>query len=68
MRCAGRARAIFSEAGKPFGTGELLACIRVAIRHIARPAGLASTIRFGSAEADLDARVVKVAGAEVHEV
>ncbi|MBK7926704.1 MAG: response regulator [Bryobacterales bacterium] len=52
--------------GKPFGTGELLARIRAALRRVARPAGLAGTIRFGLVEADLDARIVKVAGAEVH--
>ncbi|MEP7363295.1 MAG: response regulator [Acidobacteriota bacterium] len=52
--------------GKPFGTGELLARIRAALRRVARPTGLDGTIRYGSVEVDLDARVVKVAGVEVH--
>lgn len=52
--------------GKPFGTDELLARMRAALRRMTRPAGLAGTIRFGSVEVDLDARVVRVAGGEIH--
>lgn len=52
--------------GKPFGTDELLARMRAALRRMTRPAGLAGTIRFGSVEVDLDARVVRVAGSEIH--
>lgn len=52
--------------GKPFGTEELLARIRASLRRVIRAPGLAGTIRFGTVEVDLEARVVKVAGAEVH--
>lgn len=52
--------------GKPFGTGELLARIRAALRRAARPSALDGPVVFGDVEADMDARVVKVAGAEVH--
>jgi two-component system KDP operon response regulator KdpE len=52
---------------KPFGVGELLARIRVALRHAARSAaGGTSTIRFGEVEADLERRHVARAGREVH--
>ncbi len=54
---------------KPFGTGELMARIRVALRHAnaARSAGPeTSTIAVGPLEIDLAARVVKRNGTEVH--
>ena len=53
---------------KPFGTGELLARIRVALRHAAR-AGQERTepvLTVGELSVDLDKRTVHVAGAEVH--
>jgi two-component system KDP operon response regulator KdpE len=52
---------------KPFGVGELLARIRVALRHAARSAtGGTPVIRFGQVEADLERRHVTRAGREVH--
>jgi two-component system KDP operon response regulator KdpE len=52
---------------KPFGVGELLARVRVALRHAARSAGGGATvIRFGSVEADLEHRRVTRGGREVH--
>jgi two-component system KDP operon response regulator KdpE len=53
---------------KPFGTGELMARIRVALRHAAR-AGVPTTepvLTVGDVVLDLDKRTVAVAGAEVH--
>jgi two-component system KDP operon response regulator KdpE len=53
---------------KPFGTGELMARIRVALRHAAR-AGVPATepvLTVGDVVLDLDRRTVSVAGAEVH--
>src|ERR1043166_1762483 len=49
---------------KPFGTGELLARLRVAMRHGQSPQDSA-TFRSGPLEVDLPARVVKVSGKEV---
>jgi two-component system KDP operon response regulator KdpE len=49
---------------KPFGTGELLARLRVAQRH-ALPAGESPVFRSGELEVDLTARVVKLKGREV---
>jgi two-component system KDP operon response regulator KdpE len=54
--------------GKPFAVGELLARIRAALRRAA-PAGLdagSSIVQFGGVEVDLEKRIVKVDGAEVH--
>ena len=52
---------------KPFGVGELLARIRVALRHAARTAeGGASVIRFGKVEVDLERRQVIRSGQIVH--
>jgi two-component system KDP operon response regulator KdpE len=53
---------------KPFGVDELLARIRVALRHRARAAGAAAIARYasGELEVDLGARSVRVAGREVH--
>jgi len=53
---------------KPFGTGELMARIRVALRHAAR-AGVTTTepvIVVGDIRLDLDKRSVTVGEAEVH--
>lgn len=52
---------------KPFGVDELLARIRVELRHSARPThGNASVFRTGSLEMDLERRRVLVSGREVH--
>ncbi|MGE0454650.1 MAG: response regulator [Vicinamibacteria bacterium] len=53
---------------KPFGIGELLARIRVALRHANRAAGAGGEpeLRVGELSVDLAARRVVVAGAEVH--
>ena len=51
---------------KPFGAGELLARVRVALRHAAHPAaGAAAIFRAGELEVDLERRLVSVAGREV---
>jgi two-component system, OmpR family, KDP operon response regulator KdpE len=49
---------------KPFGTGELLARLRVAQRHAA-PGPEMGAFRFGSLEVDLTARLVRLNGKEV---
>jgi len=49
---------------KPFGAGELLARLRVVLRH-AQPQGGDAIFRNGDLEVDLAARVVKKAGHEV---
>jgi two-component system KDP operon response regulator KdpE len=52
---------------KPFGIGELIARIRVALRHAARSgAAGATTLRFGKVEADLQRRKVARDGKDVH--
>ena len=53
---------------KPFGVGELIARLKVALRHQAAAAGARSGPVFteGDLSVDLDARVVRVAGREVH--
>jgi two-component system KDP operon response regulator KdpE len=53
---------------KPFATGELLARIRVALRHSLRHdrAAQSGTFRVGELEVDFDARRVLVAGRQVH--
>jgi len=52
---------------KPFGVDELLARIRVALRHSARPAsGADAVFRAGDLEIDFERRRVSVAGSEVH--
>jgi two-component system KDP operon response regulator KdpE len=53
---------------KPFSTGELLARIRVALRHAVRPAGESGVTSWecGELKVDLTARRVFVAGDEVH--
>jgi len=51
---------------KPFGAEELLARIRVALRHAARPtSGVAPVFRSGGLEVDFDRRRVSVDGQEV---
>ncbi len=52
---------------KPFGAGELLARIRVALRHAASPGGGEdATFTVGDLQVDLARRQVLVAGKEVH--
>jgi two-component system KDP operon response regulator KdpE len=52
---------------KPFGVNELLARVRVALRHAARPAtGTDPVIKMGDLEIDMDRRRASVIGAEVH--
>ncbi|HET8631457.1 MAG TPA: response regulator transcription factor [Thermomicrobiales bacterium] len=51
---------------KPFGVGELLARIRVALRHAARREGRERVFVAGDLRVDFAARRVTVAGAEVH--
>lgn len=52
---------------KPFGVEELLARVRVALRHVAKPAsGAAPIFASGDLEVDLEHRRVRVAGDEVH--
>jgi two-component system KDP operon response regulator KdpE len=52
---------------KPFGVNELLARIRVALRHAARPStGTEAIIRLGDIEVDLERRRVTAAGQLVH--
>jgi two-component system KDP operon response regulator KdpE len=51
---------------KPFGVDELLARVRVALRHVARPAaGTAALFRTGQLTVDLEHRRVTSAGSEV---
>ncbi len=49
---------------KPFGTGELLARLRLALRH-GQPPSDSARFQSGRLEVDLTARIVKAAGAEV---
>ena len=52
---------------KPFGMAELLARIRVALRHAARATQPApAEVAFGDVRVDAGRRLVTVAGAEVH--
>jgi two-component system KDP operon response regulator KdpE len=52
---------------KPFGVDELLARVRVGLRHAARPAvGPEATYRNGGLEVNLERRRVSVDGADVH--
>ena len=52
---------------KPFGVEELLARVRVALRHASEPAaGRNPVFRVGDLEVDLELRRVRLAGKEVH--
>jgi two-component system KDP operon response regulator KdpE len=53
---------------KPFSTGELMARVRVALRHAAHPGGdpAVTTFECGELKVDLSARMVSVGGSEVH--
>ncbi len=51
---------------KPFGMGELLARIRVALRHGSSSQASAPVVEVGNLSIDLDRHAVKVDGLEVH--
>ena len=51
---------------KPFGMGELVARIRVALRHAAGSELVDPRLTFGELDIDLVARVVTLSGKEVH--
>jgi len=51
---------------KPFGVGELLARVRVALRHSNRTASGTPVLKMGSVTVDLDKHVVRRGGAELH--
>ena len=51
---------------KPFGVGELLARVRVALRHAARPPSGGRVLMLGSATIDLEKRRAQRDGAEIH--
>jgi two-component system KDP operon response regulator KdpE len=52
---------------KPFGVNELLARVRVALRHAAAPpVGLEAVIRLGELEVDLERRRVTANGVDIH--
>lgn len=51
---------------KPFGVGELLARVRVALRHAQHVGPEATTTRIGDLEVDLAARIVTVRGTALH--
>jgi two-component system KDP operon response regulator KdpE len=52
---------------KPFGVNELLARVRVALRHAARPpAGTEPVVRLNDLELDMERRRVTVGGSDVH--
>ncbi len=52
---------------KPFGVEELLARVRVALRHVAPPStGTSAVFKAGDLEVDLEHRLVRVAGKQVH--
>ena len=52
---------------KPFSVDELLARVRVALRHAVRPAsGADAVFRTGDLEVDVEHRRVRVGGTEVH--
>lgn len=51
---------------KPFGLDELLARVRVALRHASRAHSVASLIQVGDLEIDLVRRIVQRNGQEIH--
>ncbi|MBV9327524.1 MAG: response regulator transcription factor [Chloroflexi bacterium] len=52
---------------KPFGVNELLARVRVALRHAARPStGTDPVVRFGDMELDIERRRVSIDGTDIH--
>lgn len=51
---------------KPFGVGELLARVRVALRHTHLVGAESTTVHIGDLEVDLAARLVTIRGKPVH--
>jgi two-component system KDP operon response regulator KdpE len=51
---------------KPFGVGELLARVRAVLRHSVRTASGTTILRFGNAFVDLEKRMARRDGEEVH--
>jgi two-component system, OmpR family, KDP operon response regulator KdpE len=51
---------------KPFGVDELLARVRVALRHAGRSSGAGAIYQTGDLRIDRERRLVEVNGAEVH--
>ena len=51
---------------KPFSMGELLARLRVALRHAHHVGPEGTTVRIGDLEVDLAARIVRVQGEPIH--
>ena len=51
---------------KPFSVGELLARLRVALRHSQRVGSEETTVRIGDLEVDLAARIVRVDDTQIH--
>lgn len=51
---------------KPFGVGELLARVRVALRHAHHVGPEETTVRIADLEVDLASRIVTVRGSQVH--
>ena len=51
---------------KPFGVGELLARVRVALRHVARAGSGQGALALGDAAIDLEARRATRGGKPVH--
>jgi two-component system KDP operon response regulator KdpE len=51
---------------KPFGVGELLARVRVALRHAARPSAGGQVLKLGAATVDLEKRRAQRSGGEIH--
>ena len=51
---------------KPFGVGELLARVRVALRHASRPGGDGGTFSMGEVRVDLERRIVMKNQQQIH--
>ncbi|ODU01417.1 MAG: DNA-binding response regulator [Planctomycetes bacterium SCN 63-9] len=51
---------------KPFGVGELLARVRVALRHAHHVGSEATAVKIADLEVDLASRIVKLRGTPVH--
>ena len=51
---------------KPFSVEELLARMRVALRHVGAAPAARAVFRTGDLEVDLEHRRVRVAGSEIH--
>lgn len=51
---------------KPFGVSELLARLRVALRHTHRVGAETTTVRIGDLQIDLAARIVRVRDEQIH--